>query len=458
VAGSRQIGASSALATALFLVLLHDPWAVFGRGFWLSFGAVALLLYAAGRRRESSWRGWLRAQSAVGIGLMPPLVALTGQVSLVAPLANAVAIPCVTFAVLPLSLLFALTGWAPLAQVAAFVFAPLAAFLDVLASPQWAVWQQAAPPAFPVAGALLGALMLLMPRGVPVRLLGVALILPIVLWHPARPVMGSFELTLLDVGQGLAVHVRTADHDLLFDTGPSYGRQSDAGQRIIVPYLRGEGVKRLDGLVVSHQDSDHSGGAVSVLTGIGVEWLMGALPDASGLRRMPVTQRKCRRGDAWNWDGVRFEILNPAPDAVVTRDGNTTSCVMRVAAAGTSVLLTADIPQKSERELVAAGLLHHETVVIAPHHGSRTSSSADFIAATSPDIVLVPVGYRSRFGHPHPEVVARYRDAGVEILRSDRDGAIRLSVDADGRHWMRWREVARRYWHTPWIDAGPVID
>ncbi len=458
VVGRRQIGTSSALAIALFLVLLRDPWAVFGRGFWLSFLAVALLLYAVGQRREAAWRGWVRAQWAVGIGLMPPLIALTGQVSLVAPLANAVAIPCVSFLLLPLVLLFALTGWAPLAQLAAFAFDLLARLLAILGSPQWAVWQQAAPPSLLIAAALLGALLLLLPRGVPGRYLGIALILPLVLWRAPRPLAGGFELTLLDVGQGLAAHVRTAKHDLLFDTGPSYGRQSDAGQRIVLPYLRGEGVRRLDGLIVSHQDSDHSGGAMSVLADVSANWLMGALPVDSALRKIATVQRECRRGDTWNWDGVRFEILHPAVATLVTRDGNTSSCVMRVSAAGTSVLLTADIPRKSERELLGTGLLRHDAVMTAPHHGSRTSSSAAFIEAISPTTVLIPVGYRSRFGHPHPEVLARYRAAGVEILRSDRDGAIRLTVGAQAPRWTRWREVAHRYWHTPWIETNAVID
>jgi competence protein ComEC len=451
---SRQVAASSSLALALLLVLLWDPWAVFGRGFWLSFGAVALLLYAAGAKRgEAAWRGWFRAQWAVGIGLMPPLVALTGQVSLVPPLANAVAIPCVTFLVLPLVLLFALTGFAPLAQLADMIFAWLARLLDLLAAPGWAVWQQAEPPMALSVAALLGAICLLLPRGVPGRMAGLVLILPLVFWQAPRPPEGGFDLTLLDVGQGLAAHVRTARHDLLFDTGPSYGQQSDAGQRIIVPYLRGEGIRRLGGLIVSHQDSDHSGGAQSVLADVGSQWLMGALPDNSPLRRIAVTQRDCRRGDAWDWDGVRFEVLHPAAAAAITRDGNATSCVVRVSAGGVSVLLTADIPVKAEQSLLAAGLLRHETVVIAPHHGSHSSSSEAFIAATSPQQVLIPVGYRSRFGHPHADVLERYRAAGAEILRSDRDGAIRLQVRPHQTTWIRWREAARRYWHSPWVSG-----
>lgn len=458
ILGSRKVDTGPTLAVALVLVLLRDPWAVFGRGFWLSFGAVALLVYSTHQGRPRSvWRSWLRGQSAIGIGLMPPLIAFTGQVSLVAPLANAVAIPCVSYLVLPAVLLFAVTGWPPAAWFAAFAFEWLARLLEWLATPEWVVWRQAAAPALLIVAGLLGSLILLLPRGVPGRLAGLALILPLLFWRVPRPMHGAFELTLLDVGQGLAAHVRTAGHDLLFDTGPAYGRSSDAGQRIIVPYLRGEGIARLDGLIVSHQDSDHSGGAGSVLADVGADWLMGALPPTSYLRSTATLQRECRRGETWNWDGVRFEILHPMPGAQVTRDGNATSCVMRVSVPGSSVLLTADIPSKVERELAQSGLLHHEEVVVVPHHGSRTSSSAEFIAAVSPETVLIPVGYRSRFGHPHPDVVERYAASGAQIQRNDRDGAIRLQIDGDGRHWIYWRDVMHRYWRTPWAEVPPAM-
>lgn len=447
--GWRALGPSCSLALALFAVLLWDPWAVTGKGFWLSFGAVALLVCAGGGRliRESVLMAWLRAQWAMLLGMLPALLALTGQVSLVAPLANALAIPVVTVIVLPLALGFSFLPWPPLAQLAAHILGWLAVALEWLAQPQWAVWQPPAPPIPLLLASGLAAVWLLLPRGIPGKPAAWALILPLALWPAPRPSPGRFELTLLDVGQGLAAHIRTASHDLMFDSGPSYGSGNDAGQTILVPYLRGEGAMPLDLLVVSHFDSDHSGGARSVIDAIGVRRLLGSINEGSGL--MSLSKRgveRCRRGDSWTWDGVRFEILNPGVGAVIGKKGNASSCVMRVSVSGGSVLLAADIDLVAEAELISASVLHPTTVVVAPHHGSHSSSGQGFVAALMPRWVLYSVGYRNRFGHPHAEVIARYAAVGAEELRSDRDGAVRFDVGPRvGLRW-RWRDEAKRYW------------
>lgn len=457
VLGGRRVAPSAALSLALLAVLLWDPWAVLGRGFWLSFGAVAVLLLAGTGRLvpPSRWREWASAQWAVTVGLAPVLLALTGQVSLVSPLANAVAIPFVSALVLPLTLAYAVLPWAPLAHLAAWLWGVLAVFLSWLARPEWAVWQQPEAPLAWAVLAALGVLWSLLPRGVPGRLAALLLCVPLLVWRPPRPAVGTFELTLLDVGQGLSATVKTAGHDLVFDTGPRTGRNADAGQRVLVPYLRGEGVTRLSGVIVSHDDSDHSGGAASLVAALHADWLMGALRTDSPVRALPVPQRSCQRGEHWEWDGVRFEVLHPAPGAVVGRDTNLTSCVLRVSGAGGSALLTGDIPARAEAELQALGLLAPTTVVVAPHHGSHSASSAEFIAATRPRWVVFTVGYRSRFGHPHPEVVARYRAAAAEVLRTDRDGAVRLIFEPAGLTITRWREQARRYWHSPFMATVP---
>ncbi|WP_374600877.1 DNA internalization-related competence protein ComEC/Rec2 [Niveibacterium sp.] len=444
--GGRAVRPVLALAAALVAVLLWDPWCVLSKGTWLSFIAVALLLWAASPHEQSSpaWRRWLAAQWAIGLGMLPALLALTGQMSWVAPVANLVAVPLVTFVLLPLEFLFVVLNWAPLLHLAAWLFGQLAEVLAWLSGPQWAVWQQAAAPLPLILAASVAAVWQLAPRGAPGRGAAAVILLSLLCWHPARPPKGSFEMTMLDVGQGLAVHVRTAAHDLVFDTGPRFGTSSDAGQRIVVPYLRGEGVNRLSGVVVSHDDSDHAGGAAAVLGAITADWLMGSLPTSHLLRGAGF--RPCARGDEWAWDGVVFEVLHPAPGRAL--GGNRNSCVIRVRSGVHTALLAADIELASERELIEAGLLGPVDVVIAPHHGSRSSSGDDFVHTLSPRWVLYAVGYRSRFGHPHAEVTERYREAGAEDLRSDRDGAIQMRFAPDGVSVTRWRDVARRYWHA----------
>ncbi|WP_341675211.1 DNA internalization-related competence protein ComEC/Rec2 [Niveibacterium sp. SC-1] len=462
----RAITALASLALALLAVLVFDPWAVTGRGFWLSFLAVALLmLVGSGLQRRTSRVGeWWRAQWAIALGLAVPLLALTGQISLVAPAANAVAIPVVGFAVLPLVLLFVALPWPPLLHLAAWIFDRMMALLALLATPDWAVWQPAQAPAVALAAAMLGAVALLMPRGTPWRPAGVLLILPLLLWKAPRPEPGHFELTVLDVGQGLAVHVQTETHALLFDTGPRYGRSADAGQRVVLPYLRGEGVSRLDRLIVSHEDADHSGGAASLLATLPVGEVEAAVPEWSPLRGLAPTLAPCVRGETWRWDGVRFEMLNPAPGVAIGKQGNGSSCVLRVSVAGASVLLTADIDKAAEGALISAGTRRAEDLVVAPHHGSRSSSSDAFVQVSRPRWVVFAAGYRSRFGHPHPEVVARYRSVGARVLRSDRDGAIRVTAGPAGLDIQRWRPFAASYWTAPWQghedkeDTDAVLD
>ncbi len=258
----RNVSAPTVLGAALLLVLLLDPWAVLAAGFWLSFGAVALLFYVAnGRLGQRHWlRDWLHAQWGITLGMIPLLLALFQQFSLVSPFANALAIPLVSFLVTPLALLGCLPGFAWVLDVAHGLLVPLMEFLRWLASLPGALWQQHAPPVWAVPLALLGAAWLLLPRGFPARWLGLALFLPLFFIVPERPAPGTLALTVLDVGQGQSVHVQTATHDLLFDTGPAFSTQSDAGSRILVPYLRASGVRQLDTLIVSHADKDHAGG------------------------------------------------------------------------------------------------------------------------------------------------------------------------------------------------------
>ncbi|GIK24427.1 MAG: DNA internalization-related competence protein ComEC/Rec2 [Betaproteobacteria bacterium] len=445
----RADSGSRVLALALLLVLLADPWAVLSAGFWLSFGAVALLFFvSSGRLAPRHWLAeWGRAQWAVTLGLLPALLALFQQFSLVSPIANAVAIPVVSFVVTPLALIAAVLPFDALLLLAHQILAGLMAFVEWLAGLPLAVWQQHAPPAWAVGLAALGCAWLLLPRGFPARGVGALLIFPLVLVEPARPAPGELRLTVLDVGQGLAVHAQTASHDLVYDTGPQFSPDANSGNRILLPYLRAAGVRRLDGLILTHEDKDHSGGALSLLDGLPVAWTSSSLPDDHPFREAPG-HRPCIDGQAWEWDGVRFEMLHPEAAGYETkRKSNDMSCVLKVSSAHGSALLTGDIETISEQALSKRlGERLRADVLLAPHHGSRTSSSPAFLAATGAKTVVFPVGYRNRFRHPNEAVWQRYEATGAQLLRTDRDGAVTIEFAVPRRLTFE-RAARRRYWH-----------
>ena len=444
---------------ALAVVLAYDPWASLTPGFWLSFGAVGLLLYTGVGRvgRASSWRVAVRAQAAITLGLIPLMLALFQQVSIVSPVANAVAIPVVTFIVVPLTLASIAMPWNGLLVIAHQVFAWLALLLELLSGLPAAVWQQQAPPLWTALAGAIGVLWLLAPRGVPCRVLGLAWLAPLFVVVPSPPAPGAFRVTVLDVGQGLAVLVQTHAHALLYDTGPRYNDTADAGNRIIAPMLRATGIRVLDALVVSHQDSDHSGGALSLLQTVPVGWLASSLPEQNAIivaqRGRGAAARRCLVGARWTWDGVEFSTLYPF-DATYLEPRiktNDLSCVIRVSGAGGSVLLTGDIEARAELAIVSrlAPALRSD-VLIVPHHGSRTSSTPAFIAAVRPAVAVYTPGYRNRFGHPRPEVVARYAAAGIRAYRTDYDGALSFAFGEPGALSPTLeREQERRYWRDP---------
>jgi len=453
--------ASVVLCAALLVVTLIDPWAVLAPGFWLSFGAVAVIMYvSAGRIGRLHWlESWARVQVAVTLALMPPLLAMFQQVSIVSPLANAAAIPVVSLVVAPLALIGAVAPFDIVLQCAHLVMHGCMILLEWMGELPDAVWQQHAPPAWTVIVAIAALALLLAPRGLPGRWLGVAGLLPLFMVAPAALRAGDVEIVVLDVGQGVSAVVRTANHALLYDAGPSFGPDADSGSRIIVPYLRAAGVKRLDGMIVTHDDDDHWGGAASVLQAVPVPWLLTSLPDFDPLVVQSDRAWRCESGQSWEWDGVRFEVLHPAPGshedpAVKTNDR---SCVLRVEAGGRRILLPADIERHSEEVLLARSRDQVPAdVLLAPHHGSRTSSIPEFVRVAGPQIVVFPVGYRNRFGHPHRDIVRRYQDIGARIYRTDRDGAVTVAIRAQGAVSVTpYRARYRRYWQTPLV-GDPV--
>jgi competence protein ComEC len=449
----REIAPSRVLALALAVVLVIDPWAVMAAGFWLSFGAVAILfLVSCGRlAAEGHLREALRTQWAVTLGLIPALLVLFQQFSLVSPLANAIAIPLVSFVVTPLAIGFAVLPLQMLADLAHGAFVLTMFPVQWLADLPWANWQQAAPPVALAVLGTAGCIWALLPKGTPARWVGLSMLVPLVLWTPPRPVIGEATVTVLDVGQGLAVHVQTASHDLIYDTGPAFSADANSGERILLPYLKASGVRRLDTLVVTHQDNDHAGGAEAVLAGIPVAEVRSSLPPNHPVRLIAgARDQPCVAGQRWEWDGVRFAMLHPeAPaEGVVPRKTNDIACVLRVEAGAHRLLLTSDIEAVSEAGLLAReGANLASDVLVVPHHGSRTSSSAAFIAATAPRWAIFPVGYRNRFHHPNPEVWARWSATGAELLRTDAGGAVIVHLGAGEPRLETARALAPRYWY-----------
>jgi competence protein ComEC len=450
------------LGVALLVVVLFDPWAVLATGFWLSFGAVAVIFYiSVGRIGRQHWLiEWARVQWAVTLAMVPMLLALFQQVSIISPLANAVAIPLVSLIVVPLALVGVVLPFDFGLQLSHWVLDWCMVLLEWMSTLPAAVWQQHVPPAWTVVAALVGAAIMLLPRGFPGRWVGISGFLPMFLVQPAPLAEGELRLTVLDVGHGLAVAAQTRNHALLFDTGPTFGPQVDSGNRVAVPYLRAVGVRTLDTLIVSHDDADHYGGAASVLTAMPVTQLLSSLPDADTLQFHIDDAYRCYAGQNWVWDDVQFEILHPSRasyDDPKIKDNNR-GCVLRIVTRSGAVLLPADIQSPSEGELLANSRDKlRADVLVAPHHGSRTSSTPAFVRAVDPRVVIYPVGYLNRFRHPHLDVQERYLRNGSHIYRTDRDGALTVNFANGKIRVTPHRATYRRYWQTPLID-DPVPD
>lgn len=447
----RHIAISRVLAYALLIVVILDPWAVLAPGFWLSFGAVAVIAYALnGRLRQPHWlRAAITTQWAVSLGLMPLLLIMFQQVSIISPLANALAIPAISLIVVPLTLLGAMLpiDWILLTAYHAIHLCMMA--LEWMADSSFSVWQQQAPPFWTLPLAVLGVLWVLLPRGIPLRWLGLIAILPMFLVQNHTLPFGAMRVVVLDVGQGLAVAVTTQQHALLYDTGPRYSSQNDSGRRIILPYLRADGIRQLDALVVSHDDNDHSGGIASILSQIPVQRVLSSLPKDSSVYKQS-NHVHCVVGQSWQWDGVKFEMISPMAESYQKSNikDNDRSCVLRITSQFGRVLIPGDIERGVENALLQSEYALKSDVLIAPHHGSKTSSTRAFVEEVNPSAVVFTVGYLNRFHHPHPSVIKRYEVVGSKMYRSDQDGAVIIDFASEsGIEITRWRQQAKRYWH-----------
>ncbi len=446
----RPLRPFRALAIALVLVVLHDPPSVLSAGLWLSFGAVTVILLAVAWRSEpAAWRAIGGVQWRLFVGLAPVLLAFQLDVSLSSPLVNLVAVPVFSFLLVPLALCSALAFTlfgepaAPLLELAALAIDLACAALAWAAglTPVVGPGMYVAPAAW--LGLLTAAALLVMPRGLPGRWLGLLFLLPLLHSNTPSPEPGALDLTVLDVGQGMSVVVRTSGHALLYDAGPRTYGGFDAGRSVVLPYLRGEGLDRLDRVVLSNGDADHAGGLAAVLEGVSVGDVLSGEADRVDDARV----RSCQAGERWRWDGVTFRVLHPPAGGGWA--GNDASCVLRIDNGRHSLLLTGDIERAGERRLVAdQGARLDSDLVVVPHHGSATSSSPPLVEAVRPVYAVVSAGHGNRYGFPRGKVLDRWRAVGAKVLNTAQTGAIRFTLSPSAG--LAGPELARerlsRYW------------
>jgi len=447
----RQVKPLNSLSWALIAVLTLDPVSILAPGFWFSFMAVAVIAYCfCGRLiRATGLMQWGRLQLVIALALFPMTLFLFQQASMVAPLANLLLVPWVSFIVVPLTFLASLSlSISPLIAQCLFQLTE-SSFKLVWPLLQWsselslASWQQAPAPFSYVLLATAGVTLLLAPRGLNHRWLGLIMLLPSLLYRPQIPDNGDAWIDVLDVGQGLAIVIQTRHHILVYDTGPKFSTAFDTGERVIVPYLKHKGIRLLDKMIISHADNDHIGGASSLISHIPITEIMG-----QGIDHLQHEHKTaCIKGQKWRWDQVDFEILHPDKSY---KKRNNRSCVLRIDNGKASFLVTADIENKIEHKLINNYTDELESdVMLVPHHGSKTSSTDAFIKAVNPTYAIVSAGYKNRFQHPRPEVLDRYESSGIKINNTANQGAINITLDAEtGLSTAKiYRTQARHYWN-----------
>jgi competence protein ComEC len=449
----RTYKPSQVIAMALLLVLCWDPFAVLSASFWLSFCAVALIYYVLQilPRRSAPLLNWWRMQLAISLGLLPLVVLFFQQAPILSPFTNLIAIPWVSLLVLPLALIstlvslisHALGSWG--LQLAAWLMHLLQDALAWAASLKWSLVYLPSPTPVSLVLAMVGIAVFLLPRAFHVRYLGVCLCLPAFLPAMKAPVPGDVRLSLLDVGQGLATVIQTRHHTLVFDTGPHFSQRLDAGEAVILPFLRQQHVQVIDTLLISHSDMDHIGGAKSLLAALPVSHIISSVPRI--LRDARDTS--CVAGDQWRWDGVEFEILYPSRfDLADTSTDNNRSCVLQITTAEQRLLLTGDVEAPAEARLVARyGEKLRSGILVIPHHGSKTSSTPAFLDAVQPNLVLIPAGWHNRFHLPAPQVLARLQARQFRVLNTATVGTVQIDVGQQ-LQVRRYRDAHRRYWQV----------
>ncbi len=447
----RRVLSYQLLAVGLLVVLLWDPFAVLSAGLWLSFSAVAVIIYVSQNRQPVNKWHWAGIHFWIAIGLTPLLLVFFNSTALISPLANLFAVPLVSLLVVPvlllaISIMLIHPPWSQhLWQLADWLIAGLWWSLQWLADLPVALWQSASLPLSIIVLSLLAFIWLMAPRGWPARWLGLLLLLPLLFYQPARPDKGNVWLTVLDVGQGLAAVIETENKTLLFDTGPQFG-DFNTGDAVVLPFLQHRGVKQLDMMVISHGDNDHIGGAAAIIQSLPVTSIRSSVP-----AQLPDA-KACLVGQNWQWDDVHFQFLHPAENA--SGSANERSCVLKISSDFGSVLLTGDIEKQAE-----ASLINHDKyslpadILLVGHHGSRSSSSTAFIDAVSPQIALIASGFNNRYRFPAAEVVQRFQDRQIPLLNTADSGALLVKLDSSAPITaLRWRQQQQRLWRSVATD------
>jgi len=449
----RPIIPSHVLSVSLILILLANPLSVLSASFWLSFSAVAIILFVSQYRYPTPKWQWLKIHIVIAFGLSPFLLLFFMKTSLIAPLANIIAIPFISFIVVPLLLLICLLFWlsclficlwqdigASLLYFTDQLLTLFWLFIDTLAQIPFSSWQGPSLPYYYYLPVILGCALLLLPRYFPAKYIGVLGFIPLLFWSPDKPNQDEFWFTLLDVGQGLSAVIQTTNHTLVFDAGAKLGDSFNTGTAIVEPFLHQQGVQTIDKLVISHGDNDHIGGAIPLIN------KMSTLSIVSSVPSLLPNATPCIAGDSWHWDGVDFLFLHPS--ATDNGSENNLSCVLKISNTAGSLLLTGDIEVQTERLLIAryADTLA-SSVLIVPHHGSNTSSSSAFLAAVSPELALFPLGYNNRHHFPHPAVIQRYQDRHINTLNTAEHGAISIQFNSDFISPAHsWRRSNHKIW------------
>lgn len=454
-----RLSPGHALGVALIVILLVQPLGTLTISFWFSFVATATIIVyifstPSGLPESPQWRlharkfKWIRLQCCVSLVMLVACMALFHQAAINAPLSNLWAIPMMSLLILPGCLLtvlllpFGETVAGAAAAVTDFLFGILWSGLGYMTLWDFG-FRTHNPPGWSLPLALAGVLALLFAYRAGTRAASLVLFLP--LWFgntQYRPGTGEFEVTFLDLGQGLSAVIRTQKQVVLFDTGIENAGYS-AARRVVIPYLRAANIKNIERLVVSHGDNDHAGGIDTILASLSVGRKI-ASPEVATLHGFET----CHAGYEWSADGVQFLFMHPPPDTPMV--GNNSSCVLRIGEPGRCVLLTADIEAEAEHILTSTWKRALSCpVILMPHHGSATSSTTEFIAATNPEIAVVTSGRNNRYGFPLTRIVSRYERRGVKILNTAETGALSVRFTRDRAPCISGatRFDDRRYWH-----------
>ena len=466
---------------ALFLVLTCHPWAVYSPGFWLSFGAVMAMIFAMPQNQQQvididlffiqklkkSFGEATRVQAVVTIALIPLTLYWFYQISLISPIANAIAIPVVSFLVTPFAMLGAFSPWFfgdVFLWIAHTIFSILMILIRPLGQMEWSSISGAKPSGWHLLLSLLGVIICIRP-GILIeswksRILGLMICLTLFIpkeYLLGRIPKGEVEMTVWDIGQGNAVMIQTKSHSLLFDTGPISFGKFDPGEKVIIPHLKAQGVRKIDQLVISHQDADHIGGLRYLLENFPIQNAMGSIsPDHQAQQyfsKNKVFLEKCQAGQSWHWDGIDFYVWHPQlqedlKSQYKSTKPNDMSCVIEVRNSHHSIWLTGDIEKNAERlivERLIESQAHLQTIqrrnliLMAPHHGSKSSSTPSFLEYLDPEFAFSQTGYKNRYRHPHPDIVKRYQDGEIDLFDTVQTGAQIWSTKGDQFRIQKFR-------------------